>query len=230
MYVYIKICRQVVNITLLPSLSSILPRALHFLYGLNVIWNWSCLLSFIVCKGVCMCVFLSVCGCAYVCVCMCTCLCVYVHFYVCLPVCVCARLCVVETDSASWLLSSVLREEPSTAAPRGSQNTTSEKQTKQRLFCLSASETIRSWDTRVLPLLCCSWAKQKRHNKLFWGRPRAPCTEHKQINERVAVLWVFLKEASEKNRIERMRKNRRRKSGKEKVGELWSCIPSVGFL
>lgn len=213
MYVYIKTCRQVINITLLPSLPSVLPRALHFLYSLNVIWNCSRLFSSIVCKGVCMCVFLPV-G-VHMCVCMCTCLCVCVP--ACLHVCVC--LCVVETDSTSWLLlSSVLWEEPCTAAPHGSQNTTSEKQTKQRLFCLSASEATRSWDTSVSPLLCCSWAKQKHHNKLFCGGPRASCTEHKQINKRIAVLWGFF--LSKKHQKKKQgRKNEEKQKKKKGKGE-----------
>lgn len=111
----------------------------------------------------------------------------------CVCVCVHVRACVEGSRQGrhgAWLLLwFVLREEPGPAAPRGSHNTISKTQTKQRLFCLSASETIWSWDMIVLPLLDCSRAKQKSHYKLFWGGSQAPCTEHTQINKRVTEIF-----------------------------------------
>ena len=99
----------------------------------------------------------------------------------------------------------------------------------------------------VLPLLYCSRAKQKSHNKLFWGGPRAPCTEHKQINKRVAGLFHFFfffflsfffflkKEHQRKTRGGSERKMEGEEKGKQSKGESrresyaagplqWHCI------
>ena len=97
------------------------------------------------CKCMCVSLYVRACAYAYACVCACVCVCVSV------PVCVsaCACECVLETDStSSLLLSSVLWEEPLTAAPCGFQNTTSEN--KQSRGC-SACQPLRPYgaETRV---------------------------------------------------------------------------------